>query len=267
MGRLTIDDAGVLTVTEAGVPVFDPAHRLVSMLPATEDLSLTVPIVFPDFTKDYAYSWTWVNDYNSFAGEVAEDNSCSTKVTVIEQDWAAETDLATLPDGINIVFMLGRLTRTVAPSHSWGGSTIEVRAKTGVWLPWSGSVLVEAEIDMSRAFSIKVEDGVLKLHREQSVGPPPGGWGSYGGPPFSFISPSDGSGGEFVYGSAPGLGVVDIETRNSAASIHDADLFAPNYKETHRRGGSAACSTNLSTNFSSTYQLELICKLGRRPTP
>lgn len=265
MGRLTINDAGTLTVSEDGHTVFDPAHQLVSMLPASEDFSLTVPVVFPDFTKDYAYSWTWVNDYNSFAEQVAEDNACSTKITVIEQDWAAETDIAALPDGVNIVFMLGRLTRTVAPTHSWGGSTIEVRAKTGVWLPWSGSVLVEAEIDMSRAFSVYVEDGILKLHREQSVGPPPGGWGSYGGPQFSAISPSDGSGGEFVYGSAPGLGVVNIETRNSSATIHDVNFLTPNYKTTHRRGGSAACSTSLTTNFSSTYQLELIGKLGRRP--
>lgn len=266
MGRLTIDNSGELAVTDGGQPVFDPTHRLVSMLPAANDFSLTVPIVFPDFTKDYAYSWTWVNDYSSLANQVAEDNSCSTQLTIVPQEWEAETDLLALPSGVNIIFMLGRITRTAAPSHGWGGSPIETRVKTGVWLPWSGSAMVEAEIGMTRAFSIYEKAGQLKLHREQSVGPPPGGWGSYGGPPFSYFSPADGSGGEIVYGSAQGIPVVQIQLRNSPASAYGNDIFAPPYKTNHRIGGADACSVSISTNFSSTYQLELVGKLGRRPT-
>lgn len=256
-GQIVIEKDGRIVSTTEGT--------LVNLLPAAYDFEDTVSVVFPDFTKDYAYNWQWLNDHNSLAEQVAMDNSCSSAISVPAQEWSSETDLADIPDGADIVVGLVRINRTVAPSHSWGGNTIEMVQPSNVWIPFSGSLLMEAEVGMARAFSLYQSGGKLKLHRQQSVSVAPGGWGSYGNAGFVAIAPSDGNGGEWVYGSAPGIPVVTIETRDSAATIYgDGVGQQPDYKETHRRGGSAACSTSLSTNFSSTYSVEVVAKFGRR---
>lgn len=263
-GSFSIED-GQIVIEKDGRIVSTTGGTLVNLLPASHDFVDTFNVVFPDFTKDYAYNWQWLNDYNSFAGQVAEDNACSSAISVPKQDWSSETDLADIPAGADIVVGLVRINRTTAPSHSWIGNTIEMVQPSNVWIPFSGSLLMEAEVGMARAFSLYQSAGKLKLHRQQSVSVPPGGWGSYGSPyGFNWIAPGDGSGGEWVYGTSPGIPVVAIETRNSAGTIHDADLFAPVYKETHRRGEASACSTSLSTNFSSTYSVEVALKFGRR---
>jgi hypothetical protein len=256
-GQIVIEKDGRIVSTTEGT--------LVNLLPDTYDFEDTISVVFPDFTKDYAYNWQWLNDYNSFAGQVAMDNSCSSAISVPAQEWSSETDVADIPTGADFVFGLVRINRTSAPSHSWGGNTIEMVQPSNVWIPFSGSLLMEAEVGMARAFSLYQSGSKLKLHRQQSVSVPPGGWGTYGDPGFSGFSPADGNGGEWVYGSAQGIPVVAIETRDSAASTLDVTIVnMPSYKETHRRGGSAACSTSLSTNFSSTYSVEVVAKFGRR---
>lgn len=189
-------------------------------------------------------------------------------VSVPKQDWQQETDLADAPAGADIFEALVRINRTAAPSHSWGGNSIDFVQPSNVWVPFTGSMLMEAEVGMARAFSLYLSGGKLKLHRQQSVSVPPGGWGAYGGPAWSEFSPSSGNGGEWVYGSQPGLPVVTIQTRNSAPTEYSSSgtfpPFAPDYKETHRRGGSEACSTSMATNYSSTYQVEIRGKFGRR---
>ena len=256
-GQIVIEKDGRIVSTTEGT--------LVNLLPDTYDFEDTISVVFPDFTKDYAYNWQWLNDYNSFASQVAMDNSCSSAISVPAQEWSSETDVADIPSGVDFVFGLVRINRTVAPSHSWGGNTIDMVQPSNVWIPFSGSLLMEAEVGMARAFSLYQSGGKLKLHRQQSVSVPPGGWGSYGNAGFSAIFPSDGNGGEWVYGSAPGIPVVAIETRDSAGTIYGSGVGQqPDYKTTHRIGGSDACSTSLSTNFSSTYSVEVVAKFGRR---
>ena len=256
-GQMVIEKDGRIVSTTEGT--------LVNLLPSAYDFEDTISVVFPDFTKDYAYNWQWLNDYNSFADTVAQDNSCTSAVSVPAQEWSSETDIADIPSGVDFVFGLVRINRTAAPSHSWGGNTIEMVQPSNVWIPFSGSLLLEAEVGMVRAFSIYQSGGKLKLHRQQSVCTPPGGWGSYGDPGFSGFSPADGNGGEWLYGSSPGLPVVTIQTRDSAPNIEEVfTVGMPDYKENHRLGGADACSTSLSTNFSSTYQVEVVAKFGRR---
>ncbi|WP_297105120.1 hypothetical protein [uncultured Devosia sp.] len=253
-GQIVIEKDGRIVSTTDGT--------LVNLLPEAYDFESTINVVFPDFTKDYAYNWQWANDYN--VGLVAQDNACATAISVPAQEWSSETDLADAPTGADIFVGRVRINRTVAPSHTWGSNAIELVQPSNVWIPFSGSLLMEAEVGMARAFSLYLSGGKLKLHRQQSVSVPPGGWGSYGGAGFNWTAPADSNGGEWVYGTSPGIPVVEIETKNSPGTIEDADMFAPLYKTTHRRGGSDACSTSLSTNFSSTYQVEVVGKFGRR---
>lgn len=254
--------AGTLKFLDGTRTVIANDRKLVNFLP-TQYIA-TINVVFPDFAKDYLYNWNWVNDYTSLGGLVAEDNGCSTQVTVIPQEWSDTTNLASAPTDADITISMIRINRTAAPSHSWGGSPIDVLPPQGVWIPFNGSVLVEAELGMARAFSLYQSGGNLVLHRQQSVSTAPGGWGAYGNPGFSWVAPADGNGGENVYGSNPGIPVVQIDLQNSPATIEDVNISTPPYKQNHRRGGGNACSTSLSTNFSSTYQVEIVGTFGRR---
>lgn len=273
MNGFEIED-GQIVIRNGSRVVATTEGTLVNLLPSAYDYTNTINVVFPDFTKDYAYNWQWINDYNASGDpEVAMDNFCSTQQTIPAQSFSDTTTLATAPSGADIFVAMVRLTRTASPSHSWAGSAITPLPPTGVWLPFSGSVLVEAEIGMARAFSLYIADGTtaapgtpgaLTLHRQQSVGTPPGGWGSYGNPGFNWIVPVDGNGGEWVYGSAPGIPVVTIDAQNSDSTIYPVDFMSPQFKTNHRRGGANACSTSLSTNFGSTYSVEIVGKFGRR---
>ncbi len=260
-------ESGQIVIRNGSRVVSTTNGTLVNLLPAANDYSSTINVVFPDFTKDYLYNWNWVNDYfanPNGANSVAEDNTCTTQVTVVPQEWSDTTVLAAAPSGADIFVAMVRLNRTVNPSHSWGGSAIGVLPPANVWLPFTGSVLVEAEVGMCRAFSLYLSGGNLVLHRQQSVGVPPGGWGTYGNSGFSFFAPADGTGGENVYGSAQGIPVVQIDQQDSAATIESVNLLTPQFKTNHRRGGANACSVSLSTNFGSTYSVEITGKFGRR---
>lgn len=249
--------------------VISNAGKLVNFLPAEHNYVATINVAFPDFTKDYLYNWNWLNDFFfSPLGDdkLAQDNACTTHITVVPQEWSQETVLAPAPPGADFFAASVRINRTAAPSHSWGGSPISVLPVVNAWIPFSGSVLVEAEIGMARAFSLYLSGGNLMLHRQQSVGVPPGGWGVYGDPQ-GWGSGGDGvtSGGENVYGTSQGIPVVQRDIRNSPPDIYEPPgFFTPAVKSNHRRGGAAACATSDITNFASTYQVEVIGRFGRR---
>jgi hypothetical protein len=262
-GRFTIIN-GARTVTSTD-------GTLVNLLPAQYDISETVAWSFPDFTKDYRWQWSWLQNYSSAfpsASRYSLDNSCVTEVTVIPQEWSAVSDIVTVPDGADIFVGLVRLTRTAAPAFSWGGSTLDVLTKTGVWIPMAlGSMLLEAEYSMGRACSLIIEEDVdgdkqLRLHRQQSVGAAPGGFGTYGETLTDYTSNHDG--GENAFGSVPGLPVYQIQARNSTPTAGEF----PGIKETHRKGfagfGASPCSTADPTNYSSSYKLEVTGAFGRR---
>lgn len=238
---------------------------LVNLLPSTNDYNSTINVVFPDFTKDYLYTYSHVFDYTSLGNSVAQDSACSTHVTVPAQEWSDTTTLAAAPSGADIFVAMVRINRTSSPSHSWGGSPIDVLPKVNEWLPFSGSVLVEAELGMARAFSLYLSGGNLVLHRQQSVSTPPGGFGSWG-TTYDWVTPSDGSGGENLYGSAQGIPVAQIDLQNVSPLIYSPatnPTVPPRDSRTYP-GGSNACSTSLSTNFGSTYNVEIVGKYGRR---
>jgi hypothetical protein len=257
-----------LRIVYSGRTVLDTAGNLINLLPSAYDISQTFNCVFPDFTKDYVYTWSWINDYTSLGNSVAQDSACSSSVAIPKQDFEQVTNIVAAPTGADVFVGRVRLNRTSSPSHTWGGSTIQPLQKMNEWIPFvSGSLLMEAELGMARAMSMYVSGGQLVLNREQSVSNPPGGFGSWGGPAYNWVSPADGSGGENVYGSAQGIPVAQIDNQNVSPNIYSPanSPLVPSYDTRTRLGGSNACSISLAGyNYGSTYQVELVGAFGRR---
>lgn len=243
--------------------VISNAGKMVNFLPPAEDFTTTFNVVFPDFSKDYLYTYSHVFDHGALAGQVAMDSSCGTFITVVPQEYSTTTNLDTVPTGADIFIAEIRLTRTAAPSHSWGGSSIDPLPPMGTWIPFNGSILMEAELGMVRAFSLYISGGNLVLHRQQSVSTAPGGYGSWG-TTYSWLSGNDGSGGSNTHGGTAGIPVVPITVVNVPVVYYTPNIGTPNRDARTEQGGPNACSTSLSTNFSSTYQVEIRGKYGRR---
>lgn len=258
-------EAGQIVIRNGDRVVATTDGTLVNLLPAESDYQDTINVVFPDFTKDYLYTYSHVFDYTSLGNSVAFDSACVTHQTVRPQEWSDTTVLAAAPAGADIFVAMVRINRTVAPTHSWGGSAISPLVKAGEWLPFTGSVLVEAELGMARAFSLYLDGGNLVLHRQQSVSTAPGGFGSWG-TTYNWVAPADGGGGENLYGSGPGIPVVQIDLQNVAPDIRSPanNPTLPTRDMRTYPGGPNACSTSISTNFSSTYSVEIVGKFGRR---
>lgn len=263
---MTFDPAaGILEFNDGVRTVIANDGKLTGFLPPGYSYIATINVVFPDVPKDYAYKWWW-SIVGPMVGNWGYDNGCASQVTALPQKWTDETVLAAAPGMVDIQATMARINRISAPSHSWGGSPIEVKPKQNVWLPFTGSVLVEAELGFARAFSIYLKDNPnpllppnLVLHRDQSVGAGAGGFGTYGMSPTP--SPGGKSGGTWYYGAAAGIPIIDLGTRDSDGSTLDNSGYPP--KNNHDIGQVEACPTSVSSNFSSTYQVELIASLGR----
>lgn len=239
---------------------------MVNLLPPGYDINASFNIVFPDINKDYYYSWRHLFDYTALGNSVAYDSSCSTWLTALPQEFADETNIVAAPPGADIFIGKIKLNRTAAPSHTWNGQDLTPLQPMNVEIPFvSGSLLMECSIGLTRAFSVYVSGGFLKLHRQHSVSTAPGGWGMFGGS-FNYLSPADGGGGENVFGSTAGIPVVQFDLVNVPSAVRTADLFSDPYDARTRRGGPNQCAipNPSSYNFSSTYQAILTGSFGRR---
>lgn len=268
MSGFDLFDSGTkMRVTYGSRTVLTTDGTLVNLLPQSEDISHTFNIVFPDFSKDYVYNWRHLFAYTSLGNQVAYNSACATALSIPPQEFQQETNLLAAPNGTD--FFIGRLvlTRTVAPSNTWNTAVIQPLQPMGVSIPLvSGSLLMEAVFGMSRACSIYVSGGQLKLHRQQSVSTPPGGWGIYG-TQFNTFNPQNGGGGENVNGGSAGIPVLQVDSRSNATNVVPFNIATnPIYDQRSRRGGPNACTipNPSSYNYSSTYQAVLTGSFGRR---
>lgn len=243
---------------------------IINLLPPSYDLNTTFNIVFPDIRKGWSYNWRHSYSYTSLGNQVGYSSRCNSFLTALPQEYSDETTVAAAPSGSDIFIGRITLTRTGAPSHTWNGQVIQPLQPVGQIIPFvSGSLLTEAVFGMSRAFSLYVSGGSLRLHRQQSVGPPPGGWGMYG-TSFNYLSPANGSGGENVNQGEDGLPILEVSANQSADYQQQSQLFSDPYSQRSRLGytgfGAATCTIpNLSNyNYSSTYQATLTGSFGRR---
>lgn len=256
-----------MRVTYGARTVLTTDGTLINLLPPSEDISETFNIVFPDFSKDYVYNWRHLFSYSSLGGQVAYNSACATALSTPPQSFAQETVIRAAPSGTD--FFVGQITinRTVAPSHTWNAATIQPLQPMGVSIPFvSGSLLIEAVFGMARAFSIYVSGGQLRLHRQQSVSTPPGGWGIYG-TQFNTFNPQNGGGGENVNGGNAGIPVLQVDSRSNVANVIPFNIATnPAYDQRSRRGGPNACTIPNPSNYNygSTYQATLTGSFGRR---
>lgn len=261
-----------MRIVDGARTVFTTEGVLINLLPDEDQISLSFNVVMPNFTLDFLYNWQHRFDYNSTAGLVGQDSACSSAVTAPPQEYSVETDLADAPIGADIFVGHILLNRTTAPTHTWNAATINPLQPMNVQIPFvSGSLLLEAQVGMARAMSIYVVPnsnpslpGKLKLHRQQSVSTPPGGWGVYG-TSYEPFPPSSGSGGENVFGSQAGIPIHVLNTVNVGSKTYDY-LDGPPYDQETRYGvGPYQCSVDTSGfNYSSTYSTQLVGSFGRR---
>lgn len=252
-------EGGEIVITNGARTVQTTDGKMVNLLPAAYDYTATINVTFPDFTgKTWAYNW-WFTVQGPVGGNYGLDNGCRTALVIPPQNFNNVTNLTAAPPGADFFVARVRLNRTVSPTHSWGGSAITTLPVTNQWIPFSGSILMEAELGMSRAMSIYLSGGNLVLHRQQSVGPPAGGYGTYGSSPN--FPPGAKTGGEWLSGSAQGIPIQTINVRDSP-TVTDSNSSAV---QNNRMGNTDACSVSLpSTNFTSTYSVEIVGSFGRR---
>lgn len=242
---------------------------LINLLPAADGYSATISVVFPDFLKNYMYNHWWLSDHNQQFDVYGMDEGCKTAITVRPQEWSDTTVLAAAPAGADFFAARVRLNRVNTPT-TWNGGAVNVLPKVNQWLPFTGSVLVEAEVGMARAFSIYIVPnaneelpGQLILHRQQSVSTPAGGYGAYGAssPP----AVGDATGGTVTHGGAAGIPVYTRQVFNRPSYVEEpVGPFPPGTPSGCVQGGPFGCAVSDVTNYSSTYSVEINGQFGRR---
>lgn len=271
-GLELFNDNTEIKITYGDRTVLTTEGTLINLLPPSYDISYTFNITFPDIIKGYWYWWRHAFSWTSLGSTVAYDSSCLTTLTACPQEFEEVTNIVSVPSGADFFSGKIRFSRTVSPSHTWDGSVIQPLQPISVDIPLIGSssFLMESVFGFSRACSIYISDGQLKLNREQSVSVPPGGWNFYGNA-FSSLSPSSGSGGENVHGGTAGIPILQFALNNVPSyEISNPNFTAPAYDERTRRGytgtGANVCPIpNPSDyNYGSTYQAILTGSFGRR---
>lgn len=256
-----------------------PDGTLINLLPTPYVLN-DQNAVFPDCTKGrmFTHIWRYVRPPASFSGN--EAGRCF--ITALPQEWSLVTALADAPDDTDIFAAQIRLLRTAAPSHNWMGTAINKMVPENVWIPLTGSMIVEANFGFIRALSVYIDDDSgsptyrkLVMHQQQSVSVAPGGYGGFGYSYASFSNP-----GNFDTGNS---GETVSDGTNGFPIYYPGDTGAPHYKArlidiseaspfaavwipptTYRRTGSSPPSLSDPTNFSSTWQIDIVGKFGRR---
>lgn len=257
---------GQIVIREGARVVATTNGTLVNLLPT--EFTANIDVAFPDFQKSLIYHWRWFNDYNSLAEQVGQFNACASGVVAVPQEFAQASILAAAPAGADIFVARVRINRINHPSHDWIESPMTPLVIQNQWLPFSGSVLVEAEVGMARAFSLYISGGNLVLHRQQSVCVAPGGYGVYGGPIGWNVGDPDGErrGGEILARDEQGFLVYRIEEKFSSRVISGGSFGFSAY-QSHRISGFGAtdsCSMVDPTDYASTYRVNIVGKFGRR---
>lgn len=258
-------------------PLVVPDSIPVLLLP-TEVSFASHDATYPDVSKGRIFVHTWTAQYSVLAGYFAGETGVCV-VSALPGEWSAVTALATAPAGANFFLCQVKLSRVVAPSHTWGPETLVAKPPAGKWISLvTGSLLLEAVQSFSRALSIFVDVevgsptfGKLVLHRQQSVADAPGGFGVWGegepgalGTPFTY---SPHNGGETTHDGVAGY------------PVYQGPNVAPQYKATggptspfvgvitvpqnHRRTGSDPPSITDPTNYGATWRLDIRGRFGR----
>ena len=292
MSGFSVDvDGKKISFTYDGRTVANTDDNLVNLLPDLyED---TVDAVFPDVPKGKMYVHAW--DMVARSPTTADGSEWArAHVTALPQEWSTETNLVAIPADVDFFAGRVRLNRIVSPSHPWlqGLSNLPPMVKTNVWIPLTGSFLLEQSVGFVRALSIYVAGGYLKLHQQQSVGPAPGGWGPWGA--YGEITEFSADTLSSMFPAHIGGGSTVVSSGGQGWPLWYGGDVAPYYRSDNYTAGSGyfiavdgyyrqnnnfpgymrydalpiydpyKASTTDPTNMSSTWQVEISGRFGRR---
>lgn len=234
--------ASRLRVVKAGANIVDTAGKMVCLLPA--ELDITKTLSFPDLTKDIVEKLHTDSTYdhstdNGIVYRMSQTDT--TWVSAMPQEKSVTTVLASVPAGADFFLQRVRLTRTKAPSP-WLGRALNPLVVTGEWIAWDGSAIVEMDHGITRLIHIVMQAGKLVAILQQSVTTAPGGFGRHGSDVYS-------------YKKVPGTKVFFIATASWGPNNVLGGVLA---------GQEAAASQVDTTDYASTYKVEIQGQFGRR---
>jgi hypothetical protein len=286
--------------TQNGRTVTTTDGTMVNLLPTPYEA--TINAVFPDVPKGKMYIHGW--DLVARSPTTADGSEYArAHVTALPQEWSNTTVLTAVPPDVDFFAGRVRLNRTVSPSHPWiyNLSNFPPMVKTNEWITLTGSFLLEQTVGFARALSIYVDGSNLVMHQQQSIGNTPGGWGTWGpdGEPNTFSAailsamfPTHAEGGEtivmaggqgwplwyggdtapyFVSATYSAVGGYFNSTIPGANGFYTyapgSPSFQQNFPAFMRLSSTVSAthaSTNDPTNLSSTWQVEIHGRFGRR---
>jgi hypothetical protein len=243
---------------------------LLQFLTAEQEFSTS--LAFPDANKGQIYSISYETRYasggNRFAGV-----TCRTAVGALPQEWSDTIILGSAPAGADLAVVRVVLARTNSPSHTWIGQTLVPIFPEDEEIQLWGSMNLEMGPGITRGLTIDIIDGDLVAIIDQTVGPVSGNFQSHGvWPPAEpntvFETPFIGS-----ENSAPDGQCLPVWWSDSSPYIKvesdswSGPLGAGNptaFVNARRYGGASAASYADPTDYSSTYDLTVKCRFGRR---
>lgn len=264
--------AGRITIVNGSRTVATTDGTLVCVLPEVLEVD-DAELIFPDFQKDNLYAHSWGSDYATATGDYYDGESCAVYITALPEEYSDKTVLADAPDGADFFIGRVRLHRDTSPLSTWMGQSIGVLPIEDEWLPWSGSCLMEADINMARAMHIYIDDDSgsatyrkLVMEAEQSVGPPIGGFSTGFSSGTASLDWSGGSlrnGGNTATGSRNGFPILLRAGSKSRgwAGPHGMPFSQPNQ---YAYNGASPCSRSDTTSYTSIYSIDVRGRFGRR---
>lgn len=249
LGRIRFENNSRIVATTDGT--------LVCVLPTLQ--TFAPGLTFGDFSKDICYFWT--GSVRDPGGGPQQAQSCSCMITALPEETVTDTVLMAAPAGAD--FFIGRvkISRTTAPSHTWMGRTLGVLPVQSQWMPIPGSfsALLESEINVSRAMHIFITGGNLVLRKEQSVGPAPGGYGTFPVLTDALLYHHRGSLTFLTTAGTP----VYLRDQKQVGYVAGGSVITGS-STTFQRTGASPCATSDVTNYSSIYTVDIEGRFGRR---
>lgn len=273
MGKV-YNNGNKIIVEDNGRTVWSTDYPPVNLFPASDWLTPTVSVNFPDFGKFANYAYQRVSNTDGVRPPWALSGSgdvCQTVTMIVPEDSNfGDTYLGSVPSGANYVDVRARVTRTKAPNN-YLDQPVPQLVSNGRWvsLP-GGSCLIEATNIWRRLFEVRLSGTSVYLNRRQSVAPAPT-WQQGGNIYYTEGSTADPylTFGFSVWGWSNGGGFVGTQRPGHPAALIEVKEFSPNNGASVPTMGAKhparerRCSTDTSIHdFSSSYTVEFQIRPG-----
>lgn len=240
----------------------------------TTEQTYEINIDFPHVNKTilYQFEYTIRRVTSNQASAVRKARSI---IGALPQEWSNTVILGPAPTGADLFVGRVALTRTIAPTHTWGGSDIKTLLPSGQYIQATGTFLVEAALGISRSMTIDVQGGNLVARLQHSVGPAAGNFRTSGvwppAIPSSSISPNNVyTGAENIAVDGEGIPIWWIDEAPYYANEGQGfeTPFFPNGPDSwvsqRRYSGSNPVAYTDPTSYLTRYAISVKGRFGRR---